>query len=98
MEVRGCRVQAIEETMATRVADIFSEERSFYGYADSVMRILTMENVHDVMASLPEDFREKFIPFAREVYLPQGGERFVIGRSLPDLSFDAIRAWFEGKD
>jgi hypothetical protein len=83
--------------MATRVADIFSEERSFYGYADSVMRLLTVENVHEVMASLPADFREKFVPFAKETYLPRG-ERFVIGRPLPDESFDAIRTWFEEKD
>ncbi len=105
MKVRSCRVR--RGVMRTRVAGIFSEERSFYGYANSVMRMLTVENVHEVMASLPTDFREKFVPFAREVYLPRGGERFVIGRPLPDLSLDAIRAypfgyfqgsWFEGKD
>ncbi len=95
----GQREQPVEE----RVKAILAREMSFYQYADAVARLMTMKNVDDVIEALPQPFAGKFIEFGIECWVagapprmsraPQG-ERFVIGRPLPDEAIEAFRDWF----
>jgi len=88
--------RAVVVDTATRmtIEAILAEERSFYQYADAIMRAVTRKNVASVMACLPMPFRDKFLGFAEKAYLPTAGPRLVIGRPLPDESFEAVRAWW----
>lgn len=78
-----------------RVKKILSEEMSFYQYADAITRLMTRDNVNYLMGSLPEPFAGKYLQHALECFLPKGGKRIVIGRSLPDEALEAFREWNE---
>ncbi len=63
-----------------------------------VMRLVTMENVHDVIAHLEDPFRGDFLEFAREAYTPEGARIAVAGAPLGLGSLAAIRSWFQEVD
>lgn len=69
-----------------RTADCFCTK------ADMFMELLDIENIFDIMTQIPSDFRDKFIEFARKIYLPLNSEEF---SSLSKTSFQAIRYWFK---
>ncbi len=75
---------------------IFRGERGFYERADALMRVLTIENVADVMASVPLPFRTDFKRFANEAYLPDGPLVLLSGAALPHECVAAVRAWLAG--
>ena len=88
------RAVVVDTSTRMKVDAILGEEASFYQYADAIVRAVTRKNVASVMASLPAPFRDKFLGFANQAYIPTEGPRLVIGRPLPDESFEAIRAWW----
>lgn len=65
----------------------------FYQQADTIVRLLTAENVTEVMTSLPHEVRKQFIQFAREAYVPRGPRCAVSGSVVSEASLDALRAW-----
>ena len=80
-----------------KVKQILSEEMSFYQYVDAITRLMTMKSVGDVIDALPMPFKVEYLDHARVHYLSKG-ERFVIGRPLPDEALAAIRDWFNEKE
>lgn len=76
-----------------KVKRILSEEMSFYQYVDAITRLMTMKSVDDIIDALPMPFKTAYLDHAREHYLSKG-ERFVIGRPLPDEALAAVRDWF----
>jgi hypothetical protein len=66
--------------------------------ADLIVRLLTRENVGEVMDRLPPAFREPFVAFAREAYLPEDGLIVLAGEPMPAASLDAVRLWFRQAD
>jgi hypothetical protein len=70
----------------------------FYQRADTIARLLTSENVSDVMGRLPPTLLEEFTQFARDAYVPRGQRFAVTGSSVPRSSLDALRAWLGALD
>lgn len=68
-------------------------EISFYLRADMIVRLLTQDNVDEIMAYLPTDLRSELVRFSREAYVPQGPRLVVKGSPLPEENLTAIRAW-----
>src|ERR1700734_2923859 len=65
----------------------------FYQRADTIVRLLTSENVGDVMGRLPPTLLEEFTQFARDAYDPRGQRFAVAGAAVPRPCLDALRAW-----
>ncbi len=65
----------------------------FYKRADMLLRLLTAENVGEVIAFLPAPFRSEFLEFARDTYRAGGAPVTVAGAPLPAASLEAIRGW-----
>jgi hypothetical protein len=82
-----------EEPIEEKVRCILSKEMSFYQYVDEIARLMTRKNVNDVIEALPEPFATKFVEHGIECWAPTG-ERFVIGRPLPDEAIAAFRDWY----
>lgn len=61
-----------------------------------VVDILTQENVQEVIESLPTEFRNQFIQYTREAYVPEGKLLVLKGEPTPDTAINALRFWFAG--
>jgi len=75
--------------------DIVDAEMSFYQRAQAVVRLLTLENVSELISRLPDTFRPEFVRYAEEVYAPTVGQHTVIGRPLAEASLTALRVWLQ---
>jgi hypothetical protein len=64
-----------------------------YQQADTIVRLLTAENVTEVMSCLPHQVREKFVQYAREAYVPRGPRFAVSGSVVPESCLEALRTW-----
>ena len=84
---------AVEE-----LENVLDAQIGFYLRADRLVRMLTADNVADVMARLPASFRQEFVTFAHEVYAPRGERVAVAGRRLPESSIEALRGWLSAQD
>src|ERR1700689_2906537 len=79
---------------AEEVDSIIAAPLGFYLQADLVVRLMTRENVDEVMAHLPPAFREELVAFARGAYLPDDERIVVAGEAMPVSCFDAVGVWF----
>ena len=61
--------------------------------ADLLMCLVTRENVTEVMESLPPAFRDEFVAFAREAYVPEGDRLVLSGSATSAEALGAIRSW-----
>ena len=75
------------------LAEIFNSERSFYEQADALVRLLTQDNVSDVMGAIPMPFRADFRAFATEAFVPPGPRLVIAGPPLPASNLEALRGW-----
>ena len=64
-----------------------------YTRADTIVRLLTNENVSEVMGRLPPPMMEEFVRFAREAYVARGPRFAVTGSVVPEPCLEALRAW-----
>ncbi len=79
------------------VREIVELDCGFYERVDRLARLLTPENVVDVMAMLSSQFRVEFIQFCETACSPRAprSRRVVLGNPLPRSFFKALRTWRE---
>ena len=70
----------------------------FYEQADTIVRLLTSENVDEIMRSLPAEVCAEFMRFARDAYVPRGPRFAVKGSVVPESCLEALRAWLAARD
>ena len=71
--------------------------QSFYQRCDTIIRLLTPENVNRVMAFLPPWVRIEFIAFARKEYVSENRYE-VNGPVVPKSCIKAFREWLKTED
>jgi hypothetical protein len=65
----------------------------FYKRADTIVRLLTNENVGEVMGRLPAPILAEFKRYALEAYVPRGPRFAVTGPVVPESNLEALRTW-----
>jgi hypothetical protein len=88
----------MDRRTAEELDEVLEAPMGFYLRAGKLVRLLTADNVAEVMDRLPAPFREEFLPFAREVYLPRGPRVAVAGPPLSESSLEALRGWMFAND
>ena len=72
---------------------LFAEPLSFYQQADAVVRLFAEDEVAEVIAGLPAEFRQEFLEFSHEAYAPPGERLVVKGPPIPAACLTAFRDW-----
>jgi hypothetical protein len=85
----------VDPEIARAIDQILGEERSFCDQADALLRLLTPENVSQVMARVPWLFRREFAAFAREAYAAPGPIIVIAGPPPPPQGIEAVRVWLQ---
>jgi hypothetical protein len=85
----------VEPRTAETLTYALTAPLGLYQQADTIVRLLTAENVAEVMSCLPHQVRANFVQFAREAYVPRGPRFAVAGSVVPESCLDALRTWLE---
>lgn len=78
---------------AEDLQDLLAADVGFYLRADRLVRLLTLDNVDEIMAVLPAAFRDEFIAFARDAYAGDGEWLAIAGPPVPITGLEAVRSW-----
>jgi hypothetical protein len=75
-----------------------AEPLSFYQRVDAVVRLFETDDVGEILAALPPEFRRDFVAFGARAYAPEGPRLIVAGTPVPAACLQAFRAWLRSTE